>query len=196
MQFGGLTANLLNSQANPAIWRKQIGPTQKLYAWAMNNHWGTNYRAYQEGPHVFRFVLCPYGPYRTEGTSRAGIEQGPRPRPEVAYDPVTASHVAIEQSQPLLPVRAFGPRATEGSRLQLTASEVLVTGLKPSDDGRAVIVRLWNAAEREVPTRLQWSDPAPRRVSLSDTSEQPLSDAPESIVVPPHGIVTLRAELF
>ncbi len=27
----------------------------------MNNHWGTNYRAYQEGPTVFRFILRPHG---------------------------------------------------------------------------------------------------------------------------------------
>jgi alpha-mannosidase len=174
VQLGGLTANLLNSQANPAVWRKRIGPTQKLYAWVMNNHWGTNYRAYQEGPHSFHFVLRPHG----------------------AYDPVTASRVAIEQSQPLLPVRAFGPRAPQASRLQLSSNEVMVIGLKPSDDGHAAIVRLWNAAEKDITTRLQWSDPAPRRVSLSDTSEQPLSDAAESIVVPAHSIVTFRAELF
>ncbi|MBI5380796.1 MAG: hypothetical protein HZA31_02735 [Opitutae bacterium] len=174
LQLGGLTANLLNSQTNPAVWRKQIGQTQKLYAWVMNNHWGTNYRAYQEGPHTFRFVLRPHGPYEPTATSRA----------------------AIEASQPLLPVRAFGPRAPQGSRLQLSANEVMVIGLKPSDDGRAAIVRLWNAAEKDVTTRLQWSEPAPRRVSLSDTSEQPLSDAADSIVVPARGIVTLRAELL
>jgi len=44
VQVGGLTATLLNSQYNPDMWRKQIEPTQKLYSWAMNNHWGTNYR--------------------------------------------------------------------------------------------------------------------------------------------------------
>ncbi len=173
VQLGGLTANLLNSQANPAVWRKQIGPTQKLYAWVMNNHWGTNYRAYQEGPQTFRFVLQPHG----------------------AYDPAAASRAAIEASQPLLPMRAFGA-APQGSRLQLTSGDVLVIGIKPSDDGRAVVVRLWNATEKEATTRLQWSDPAPRRVSISDTSEQPMSDATESISLPAHGIVTLRADLL
>ena len=42
------------------MWRKKIEPTQKLYSWAMNNHWGTNYRAFQEGPIQFRFVLRPH----------------------------------------------------------------------------------------------------------------------------------------
>ena len=53
-------ATLLNSQTDPDSWRKKIEPTQKLYSWAMNNHWHTNYRAYQEGPVQFRFVLRPH----------------------------------------------------------------------------------------------------------------------------------------
>ena len=59
IQVGGLTATLLNSQTNPQVWRKKIEPTQKFYAWVMNNHWGTNYRAYQEGPVTFRFRAAP-----------------------------------------------------------------------------------------------------------------------------------------
>ena len=39
VQVGGLTARLLNSQANPDVWRKTIEPTQQVYSWAMNNHW-------------------------------------------------------------------------------------------------------------------------------------------------------------
>ena len=57
VQVGGITATLLNSQTRPEVWRRSVGRTQKLYAWAMNNHWGTNYRAYQEGPTRFRFAL-------------------------------------------------------------------------------------------------------------------------------------------
>ena len=60
IQLGGLTATLLNSQTNLDIWRSKIERTKKIYSWAMNNHWGTNYRAYQEGPTIFRFVLRPH----------------------------------------------------------------------------------------------------------------------------------------
>jgi len=173
VQVGGLTANLLNSQTNPKVWRKHIGPTQKLYAWVMNNHWGTNYRAYQEGPTTFRFLL----------------------RPHTAYDPASASRLAIGASQPLLAVRAHGAQPPAMPRFQLDSPDVIVTGLKPSDDGHAVIIRLWGAAGRDVKTRVQWSAPVPRKVWLSDTSEAPLSAAGESVAVPAWGVVTLRADL-
>ncbi|MBE7501139.1 MAG: hypothetical protein HS113_12685 [Verrucomicrobiales bacterium] len=146
VQVGGLTANLLNSQTNPEAWRKHVGPTQKLYSWAMNNHWGTNYRAYQEGPVVFRYVL----------------------RPHRGYDPAAASRLAVAQSQPLVPVRARGPRPASTPRLAVDSPAVLVTGFKPSDDGRALIVRLWASSDHDVQTCLAWSDRHPVRVSLSD----------------------------
>ena len=91
VQVGGITATLLNSQTNPDVWRKKIEPTQKLYSWAMNNHWGTNYRAYQEGPVVFRFVLRPH--------------RGPCSDAE-------ASRFATDFSQPLVAVPGRGKRRT------------------------------------------------------------------------------------
>ncbi|HWQ93031.1 MAG TPA: hypothetical protein VN673_15245, partial [Clostridia bacterium] len=60
IQVGYLSATLLNSQTNPDVWRKGIDKTQTFYSWAMNNHWGTNYRAYQDEPTVFRFILRPH----------------------------------------------------------------------------------------------------------------------------------------
>lgn len=173
VQVGGLTANLINSQSNPEVWRKQVGPTQKLYSWAMNNHWGTNYRAYQEGPVVFRFLL----------------------RPHREFAPADASRLAVAASQPLLPVRARGAKPSGVPWLSVESPDVLVTGLKPSDDGKAVIVRLWGAGGQDVQTALKWSEPAPSRVSLSDTSEQALEKLDGAVTVPAWGLVTLRAEL-
>jgi hypothetical protein len=72
---------------------------------------------------------------------------------------------------------------------------VVVTGFKPSDDGKALIVRLWEATGRETQTRVTWGEPAPRRVWLSDTSEKPLHPAGETVRLPGWGLVTLRAEL-
>lgn len=172
VQVGGLTANLLNSQSNPDVWRKKVGATQKLYSWAMNNHWGTNYRAYQEGPHVFRFLL----------------------RPHHDYNPVEDSRLAIAASQPLLPSAARGP-ATAAPRMKIDSPDVLVTGLKPSDDGKAIVVRLWGGSGREAKATLTWSEPAPRNVWVSDTSEKPITKLAGPVTVPSWGIVTLRAEL-
>ena len=173
VQVGGLTATLLNSQTNPAVWRKRVGPTQELYSWAMNNHWGTNYRAYQEGPVVFRFALEPH----------RGV------------DHARASRLGIGLSQPLLAVGSRGVRPRSASRLTVDAPNVLVTGLKPSDGGDAIIVRLWEAAGRDTTTRVTWSAPAPRSVWMSDVSEAPRERLDGIVTVPAWGVVTLRAEL-
>ena len=173
IQVGGLTATLLNSQTNPRVWRKTIEPTQKLYAWVMNNHWGTNYRAYQEGPVTFRFLLRPHGP----------------------SDPAEASRLAIGFSQPLLvtPSRSATP-PRPGPLLRTSSNEVLITALKPSDDGRALMVRLFGAAGRTVKTTLVWTRPAPEKLWRSDTSEKPGRRLSGPVEVPAYGVVTLRAE--
>ena len=172
VQVGGITATLLNSQTNPDVWRKRVVPTQQIYCWAMNNHWGTNYRAYQEGPTEFRFVLCPHR----------------------QYCPVTASRLAINYGQPLLVQPARGPQSLS-PLLRVDSDQLLVTGLKPADDGAALIVRLWDASGTGGSTRIDWPRFQPRQIWLSDTSERPLRRLDTEITVPPWGLVTLRADL-
>lgn len=175
VQVGGVTATLLNSQFHPEAWRKRIEPTQALYAWAMNNHWGTNYRAYQEGPVRFRFVLRPH-----RGRS-ADAEN---------------SRFATAFSQPLVAAPARGPAPSPTPLVRVEPADVLVIALKPSDDGKAWIIRLFGAGGAPANARLAWSRPAPEAVWLTDTSEKPLrklgGDAP--VPVPAWGVVALRAE--
>jgi alpha-mannosidase len=139
----------------------------------MNNHWGTNYRAYQEGPVVFRFVLRPH--------------RGPCSDGE-------ASRLAIGLSQPLVAVPGRGPAPRAMPLLRVEPADVIVGGLKPSDDGRAIIVRLLGAGDKTTSARLTWSRPAPKRLWLSDTSERPRQEVAGDVQVPAWGIVTLRAE--
>ncbi len=172
VQVGGLTATLLNSQTDPNVWRKHVEPTQKLYVWAMNNHWGTNYRAYQDGPTVFRFVLRPHG----------------------RRDSAEASRFATGFSYPLLAVPARDSRLVATPVLTVQPSDVLVTALKPSDDGKALIVRLFAVSTQAQAADLKWGV-KPKAVFLSDTSERPGKRVGTRIKVPASGLVTLRAEL-
>ena len=80
------------------------------------------------------------------------------------------------------------------SRLRLSSDKVLVTALKPSDDGKGWIVRLFGASGKAEKVKLSWSVPAPSHVWLSDLSEEPAQEAGHAIEVPGWGIVTLRAE--
>ena len=169
VEVGGITATLLNSQTNPDIWRKKVGKTQKLYSWAMNNHWGTNYRAYQEGPVWFRFIL----------------------RPHRQYDPAEATRFATAFSQPLL----AGAASATSSVLTVNTTGVVVMSMKPSDDGQAVIVRLYGASGKDEKAVLKWGSLQPTSVHLSDTSEKPGLAVSGPVSVPGFGVVTLRAEL-
>ena len=172
VQVGGLTANLLNSQTNPEVWRKEVGPTQKIYSWAMNNHWGTNYRAFQEGPHVFRFLL----------------------RPHRGYDPAAAARLAIAAGQPLLPIAARGGEPMASPLLEALPPDIVVSGLKPSDDGQGLILRLWNASARDTRADIARYEAAPWKLWRSDISERPLEALAGPVSMPPWGVVSLRAE--
>jgi len=172
VQVGGITATLLNSQYDPNVWRKHVEPTQKLYVWAMNNHWGTNYRAYQEGPTVFRFVLRPHG----------------------RRNPAEASRFATGFSYPLLAIPARAGKPSGTPLLTVEPSDIIVTALKPSDDGKALIVRLFGASAEARSASLKWGDVQPKAVFLSDTSERPGKRAGNRIEVPASGLVSLRAE--
>jgi len=173
LQVGGITATLLNSQTDPNIWRSHVEPTQKLYCWAMNNHWGTNYRAYQEGPTVFRFVLQPHR------------------RRDVAQ----ASRFATGFSRPLLVVRSQGEKPLSKPLLTVEPDDVLVTAIKPSDDGRALIVRLFDASGKGHSARLKWAGVQPTAVFLSDTSERAGERMGKRVEIPASGLVSLRAEI-
>jgi alpha-mannosidase len=171
IEVGGLTARLLNSQTNPDVWRKKVERTQKFYSWVMNNHWGTNYRRYQEGPAIFRYFLRPH-----KRSSSGDILR-----------------FALGLSQPLL-AKTAGGRSSGTPLLRVNAADVLVPILKPSDDGKAWIVRLFGASSEEHSVKLEWGERKPKAVFLSDTSETAREKINGPVSVPGFGLVTLRAE--
>jgi len=172
VEVGGITATMLGSQKNPAIWRKHIAPTQTFYSWAMNNHWGTNYLAYQQGPVTFRYALRPHN-----GT-----------------DSAAASRFAIGLSQPLLAGVSTGNEQVSSSMLKIEPARVLLNGLKPSDDGKAWIVRLFCASDEEVSARLTWSSKDIGRTFLSNLAEEQQKPIDGDVTIAGWDLVTLRVE--
>jgi alpha-mannosidase len=168
----GRLSTLLGSQRDPAVWRQHIEPTQTIYSWVMNNHWGTNYRAYQEGVVTFRYALRPHG----------------------KYDPAEAARFSTGLSQPLIVVPAANTEPRTQSLLRVEPADVLVETLKPSDDGHAWIVRLFGASGKDRDVKLIWSLPAPIKISVSNLSETAGEPTHSKIKVPGWELVTLRAE--
>lgn len=171
VELGGLTANLIGSQTDHRVWIQHLGPSQTIYSWVMNNHWHTNYRAEQEGPTVFRFAIRPHGGFVADAAARFGLSC----------------------SQPLMVTEAAGKVPTRPA-LRVSSEKVLVSGLKPSDDGKGWIIRLFGASGKAERVRLAWAKPAPQQVWLSDTGEKPREKVGSSVAVPGWGIVTLRVE--
>jgi hypothetical protein len=169
VEMGGLTANLLLSQPNPIAYLKTIKPSSKLYSWVMNNHWHTNYRADQEGNTTFRYAI----------------------RAHHGYDPIAAAHFGIEATEPLIAAPAAGA-APPLAPVRVEPDGVIVTAFKPSEDGKAWILRLYGASGQDQLARLVWNQPV--SVSYSDVVELPGQQAPERIPVPAWSLVTLRAE--
>jgi len=170
MEMGGLTANLPRSQPNPNAYLKHIQPASKIYSWVMNNHWHTNYRADQEGPVWFHYAIQPHA----------------------AYDPLAATRFGIESTESLIVAPASGA-APLASRLSIEPAGVIASAFKPSDDGKALIVRLFNPTSQPQTAQLKWSQPA-RHVWLSSAREEQGAKAPAKIPVASLDTVTLRVE--
>lgn len=171
VEVGSVSATMLGSQTHPEIWRKHIEPTQNFYSWAINNHWGTNYRAYQEGVIEFRYAL----------------------RPHAAYDSAEASRFATGLSQPLL-VSAVGEASPVAMKLQIKPEDVLVQECKRSTDGKAWIVRLFGASGEDRKAKLSAGQNASMKIWRSNLAEQPLMPLENEVEVAAWELVTLRVE--
>jgi hypothetical protein len=172
IEVGAMTANLMG----PVAWHEWLTnaiESATLYSWAQNNHWFTNYKADQPGVTTFRNVLRPY---------------------RGAFSPAAAARFGHETTRPLLVVAARGTPPSGRSFLRLSSDDVLLETLKPSEDGRAVIVRLFGVAGGDRGVRLEWGGAKPVAVRVTDLTEQPGTLVGRVVKVPGYGIVSLRAE--
>jgi hypothetical protein len=171
VEIGEISATLVGSNSNPQVWREHIAPTQKFYSWVMNNHWETNYRAYQEGFVEFRYALRAHG----------------------GYDPAAATRFAVGLSQPLL--SAAASRAPAMRRLpEIEPSDVLAVSSKPSEDGRALILQLFAASGQDHMVRLKGVAVEKNNVWLSDLSEKPIKRLGEQFPISGWDLLTVRIE--
>ena len=151
---------------------RSSGPSQTLYSMVMNNHWWTNYKADQQGPTVFRYSLLPHGP----------------------YDQATAQRFGIERSQPLVVTPACGIAPSGRPFLELDRPEVIVASVKPSNDRRACIVRLFSRyGGKTVQVNLRWGQ-SPGTVWISNLAEDPDKEVTGLVEVPAFGLITLRVQ--
>ena len=131
VEVGELTDESVRARGQRA-WRQRIEPSGTLYSYALNNYWHTNYRAEQEGPIRLEYALRPHA-----GLGRAA-----------------AKRFGLERSQPLVVAAAQPDRRPGGSLLGVASEDILLTSVRPSRDGAALIARLYNAGKKRAAARL------------------------------------------
>lgn len=154
-------------------WLKTIAPSQTLYSYVMNNYWVTNFRADQEGPTTFRYSIKPHR----------------------RFDGGAAARFGIERNQPLVVVPVDKGAAVQQSLLSVKPAGVIVSAFKPSEDGKAWIIRLFNAGGQPEKAELNWAEPGPEAVWLSDLAEREIRKITGPIDMSAYEFVTLRASL-
>ncbi len=173
VEIGGVTATMLGSQRNPDVWLKKIAESQLFYSWVMNNHWGTNYLAYQQGPVTFRYAL----------------------RPHSGNSPAEKERFATGLTQTLVITHAVAAADAGEPMLRLSNDDVLVQSLKPSDDGKAWIVRLFAASAQAQEVSFRWGARARAgKAWISNLAEEPIRMVSETIPIAGWQVVTVRVE--
>jgi alpha-mannosidase len=151
-------------------WIEQLEPTQTLYSYVMNNYWETNYKASQAGWVAFHYSLMPHGP----------------------FDQAEAARFGMERSQPLVAVPVDPEAAELKGQLVVEPASVVVTSMKPSQDGQATVVRLFNAGQRTAATQLKWTGAGTAKVVWSSPFGEAGDPVAGPIELPPLGVATVR----
>ncbi|OHB75907.1 MAG: hypothetical protein A2Z25_20135, partial [Planctomycetes bacterium RBG_16_55_9] len=140
------------------------------YSYVMNNYWETNYKAGQEGPTTFRYSITHHK----------------------AFDSGAATRFGAERSQPLVVVPVDAKAPARSSILSVEPASVVVSAFKPGRDGKARIMRLFNASGHAEKVTLTWADPASETVWRSNLAEEKGPRIVGPIEMTAYEIVTLR----
>jgi hypothetical protein len=170
LELGAITDERQNDRGTRS-WRDRTAAGTTVYAYLLNNYWHTNYKAYQQGPITYRFVLRPHG----------------------AFDPVALRRFSDEQDQPLL-VSSVNPAEAElRAPFVLTGDPVTLSSLRVADGGTAIVARIYNPSTKSASIMLRPSTPGSRVSVVTFEDLQPTVDG--RVVLPPLATRVMRVEL-
>ena len=159
----------ITTDANQIGWLQHVQqPENHLISWVMNNYWGTNYKATQEGKTLFRYYLRAHDAFDRGQTKKQGMEI----------------------AQPLIAVRGVpGEKLRE---IPSAGEDLIVTLVRPA--GKGLLMRVFNPTERVCPLSLTWKIPGERMLYLTDPMGKKRETMPEDTELQPFGIITLLVE--
>jgi alpha-mannosidase len=167
IEIGSIT----NDPRSSVGWIKRLAPSTRVYSYVMNNYWETNYKASQPGKTSFNYALLPHG----------------------AFDQAAATRFGMEQGHPLIVVPADQNSRALPSLFELSTDDIIASTVKPADQGRDLIVRLYNPTGKAKSVSMTWHERAPQ-IWLSNPAEEKIAKADMPLKMPPYQIVTLRVQ--
>lgn len=167
----------------PGKWLDELPVTNgTVFAYALNNYWFTNYKAGQDGEFVFRYSL----------TSDTRVE------------PAAASWFGEDVQSPMRATRLFAGRKSPNrpataSLCEVQPANVILTAIKPADDGKGVIVRMRETAGQATEAKVTARFPGVSRVMGCDLVERnkqtlPVNDGRVTVKLAANAIATIRLE--
>jgi alpha-mannosidase len=153
-------------------WMKTISPSSTFYSYVMNNYWHTNYKADQEGPVVFRYAILPHARFKGEAAARFGREQ----------------------RQPLIAAFADLKRKPTGGLLDLGASRVIVSSIKPVHRGGSWLLYLYNPSDEPQKLALRWTRSIPVTFRHSDSFASAGDWIDGGFEMPAYGTMYIRVD--
>lgn len=162
----------------PAAFQPQ---SATIFAWVMNNYWGTNFVPAQGGNFVFRYDLVSTATLDPAALTRTGWS---------TMTPLEVMEVPAAFSLGTLP-------PTQASLLKINNPDVALITWKLAEDGRGSIVRLEEIAGRKGTVRLASDHLAftqAWRCSIVEDDQTPIAVSTGGVELPirPFEIVTLR----
>ncbi len=155
-------------------WNKTAPASQTLYSWVMTNHWEVNYKAYQEGEISYHYALFPHNSL---------------------YNGTEAEKKARNITQPMLAVEADPSNPVLKPFMQVDSEGVIVTSIRPTRDGRAQMVRLYNTLSSSSQAKIIFNDSREYDVHYCDSMGYPLTLADKAVELTGYGVVTIRIDL-
>ena len=157
----------ITTDATAYGWIRNLCPSQTFYSYIMNNYWETNYKASQEGPVTFLYILYPHD----------------------MFIPQLSERLAIQESEPLVVVPVDDMVRERESLFKINGTGILVTALVPVSDG--YLIRLFNSSGGPSPLDISWKD-APVSAVFCDFDGNLAGDYTDGTIIPAWGIRTLR----
>lgn len=157
----------ITTDGNAFGWLSSVKPSQTIYSYVMNNYWGTNYKATQDGIVSFRYSIHPHGMF-------------------ISSD---AEKIASQECEPLIVVPASENAEEKPSLFSLKSQGIIVTSLIPVTDG--YLVRLFNAGGSPSSLQIEWRI-KPAEIYFCDFDGNRSGSFNNGEVLPAWGIRTLR----